>query len=136
MCGAIAVAIFSNITNNKYGTELLSTVTRRVENLDFPTDRLVELAAAAKLNTAEAYAAVEGATADVIEAATLANKEAYLEGARLAYLVALAFGIIGCICAWFIPSIDKRKLNNRTVALQEKDQQQLHDLKLNGPNQA
>lgn len=136
MCGAVAVAIFSNITNNKYGSELFKTVVRRVENLNFPTEGLADLAAAARLGTPDAYAAVEGATAEVIAAAMLANKEAYLEGARMAYRVALAFGILGCICAWFIPSIDRRKLNNRTVAVQERDHQQLQEIKLSGSHKA
>jgi hypothetical protein len=131
MCGAVAVAIFSNITNNKYGNQLLGTVTNRVQGLGFPSESLSALAAAARLNTPAAYAAVEGATPEIIAAATYANKEAYLEGARLAYQVALAFGLVGCICAWFIPSIDQRKLNTRTVAVQQKDAQHLQEKKMN-----
>jgi hypothetical protein len=127
MCGAVAVAIFSNITNNKYGSQLLGTVTNRVQDLGFPAERLPQLAAAARLNTAAAYKAVQGATPEVIAAATYANKEAYLEGAKMAYQVALAFGLLGCIAAWFIPSIDQRKLNTRTVAVQQKDQQHLDE---------
>lgn len=127
MCGAVAVAIFSNITNNKYGNTLLGAITNHVQGLGFPSERLPQLAAAARLNTPAAYRSVQGATAEVIAAATFANKEAYLSGARLAYQVALAFGLIGCVCAWFIPSIDQRKLNTRTVAVQQKDQQYLQE---------
>jgi hypothetical protein len=127
MCGAVAVAIFSNITNNKYGNTLLGAVASRVQGLGFPSEMLPQLAAAARLNTPAAYETVPGATPLVIIAATYANKEAYLDGARLAYQVALAFGLVGCICAWFIPSIDQRKLNTRTVAVQQKDQQHLQE---------
>lgn len=127
MCGAVAVAIFSNITNNRYGNQLLETVANSVEGLGFPAERLPQLAAAARLNTAAAYRAVQGATPEVVAAATYANKEAYLNGAKMAYQVASAFGLLGCIAAWFIPSIDQRKLNTRTVAVQQKDQQHLDE---------
>lgn len=136
MFGAVAVAIFSNVTNNRYGSELLGAVRRQVEGLDFPSDRLAELAAAAQVGTPEAYDLVDGATEAVRAAATIGNKQAYLTGARLAYQVALAFGLLGCIAALFIPSIDKRKLNNRTVALQEKDLQNLEEKKLDGDHKA
>lgn len=136
MFGAVAVAIFSNVTNNRYASEIVGAVRRQVEGLDFPSDRLAELAAAAQVGTPEAYDMVDGATEAVRAAATIGNKQAYLTGARLAYQVALAFGLLGCIAALFIPSIDKRKLNNRTVALQEKDLQHLEGKKLDGDHKA
>lgn len=132
MFGAVAVAIFSNVTNNRYASSLVGAVRREVEGLGFPSDRLAELAAAAQVGTPEAYDAVNGATDAIQAAATVGNQKAYLTGARLAYQVALAFGLLGCIAALFIPSIDKRKLNNRTVALQEKDLQNLEDKKADG----
>jgi hypothetical protein len=63
-------------------------------------------------------------TPEVRAAAVLANKQAYLEGAHLSYQVALAFGLLGCIAAVFIPSIDTRKYTKRTVALQEADRRE------------
>lgn len=121
MFGAVALAIFSNITNGKYADRLPIRVTENVEGLGFDTTNLKALAAAARLGTAKAYSAVSGITPEVRAAATLANKEAYLDGAHLGYQVALAFGIVGCIAALFIPSIDERKYSERTVALQEQD---------------
>jgi hypothetical protein len=92
-----------------------------------------KLVAAAKLNTAAAYKTVPGITPQVIAAATLGNKEAYLSGAHLSYQVALAFGLCGCIAALFIPSIDERKYTKKTVALQEADRKALEDHKLQPP---
>ena len=117
MCGAIAIAIFSNVTNNKYADALGPAVLRNIEGLGFDTSNLTRLATAARAGTAAAYAAVPGLTPAVRAAAVQANKEAYLEGARLSYQVALAFGLVGCIAALFIPSIDTRKYTKRTVAL-------------------
>jgi hypothetical protein len=69
-------------------------------------------------------------TPEVRAAAVLANKEAYLEGAHLSYLVALAFGCIAVIAALFIPSIDDRKWTKRTVAVQETDRKHLEQKKV------
>lgn len=124
LAGAIAIAIFSNVTNNKWTQELIGRVAARVEPLGF-TGNMGALAAAARAGTPAALNAVAGLTPEIRAAAILGNKEAYLDGARLAYLVALAFGIVGCLFALFIPSIDERKLNLRTVALQEHDRKEL-----------
>ena len=138
MAGAVAVAIFSNVTNNRYAQALTSSVRDQLSdaNLRFPESRLAELAAAARIGTPEAFDAVENATEAIQAAAVIGNKQAYLTGARLAYQVALAFGLLGCIAACFIPSIDKRKLNNRTVAVQEMDLKHLEEKRLDGDMKA
>jgi hypothetical protein len=129
MFGAVAIAIFSNVTNNKYGNSLAPAVVRNIEGLGFNTANLAKLVAAAKAGTATAYDAVPGLTPAIRAAAVLANKEAYLEGAHLSYQVALAFGLCGCIAALFIPSIDSRKYTKRTVALQEADRKAFEEEK-------
>jgi hypothetical protein len=131
--GAIASAIFSNVTNGKYATSLAPSVRSNIAPFNFPTANISKLIAAAKLNTAAAYKAVPGTTPQIIAAATLGNKEAYLSGAHLSYQVALAFGLCGCIAALFIPSIDQRKYTKKTVALQEADRKALEDQKLQPP---
>ncbi|KAF2098265.1 MFS general substrate transporter [Rhizodiscina lignyota] len=127
LAGAVATAIFSNVTNNKYANSLAAAVTKNVSALgsSFPSSSLTALIAAAKLGTPAAYEAVPGITPQVQAAAALGNKEAYLTGAHLSYEVALAFGLCGCIAALFIPSIDGRKYTKKTVALQEADRKAL-----------
>lgn len=125
-------AVFSNVTNNKYADELGPAVLRNIEGLGFDTANLGGLVAAARANTAAAYSAVSGLTPEIRAAAVLANKEAYLEGAHLSYQVALAFGLVGCIAAVFIPSIDTRKYTKRTVALQEADRKAWEKKQLEG----
>jgi hypothetical protein len=133
MAGAIATAIFSNVTNNKYASVLTSHVAANVADLNFPAANLAKLAAAAKLGTAAAYKAVPGITPQLEVAAVLANKQAYLQGAHLAFEVALAFGLIATIAALFIPDIDARKYTNKTVAVQEADMKAIQEKKLAGP---
>ena len=132
LAGAVATAIFSNVTNNKYTDTLPAAVLANVRSFSLPTEALTKLVTAAKANTAAAYAAVPGITPAIRAAASLGNKQAYLEGAHLSYQVALAFGLLGVICAFFIPTIDDRKYTNRTVAVQEKDRKGLEVKKIEG----
>jgi hypothetical protein len=132
MAGAIATAIFSNVTNNKYAATLGGKVAANIRGLNFPTANLAKLEAAAKLGTAAAYAKVPGITPQIQAAAVLGNKEAYLEGAHLAFQIALAFGLVATICAVFIPDIDERKYTDKTVAVQDADFKELQARKLAG----
>ncbi|KAH6670783.1 fungal trichothecene efflux pump [Halenospora varia] len=130
--GAVATAIFSNITNNKYASSLPSQVSRAVTPLGFPSSSLSKLAVAAKLNTAKAYSSVPGVTPAIKAAATHANKLAYLEGTHLSFLVAMAFGFVACVAAYFTVSIDKRKFTKKTMAVVEKDRGRLEERKREG----
>ncbi|KAH6884170.1 hypothetical protein B0T10DRAFT_531385 [Thelonectria olida] len=107
-------------------------VSRAVDGLGFDASNLAALVAAARPGTAKACTAVPGINAEIQAAATKGNQLAYLDGARLSYKVAMAFGIVGCIAAFWIPSIDRRKYTKKTVALQESDRQNLEEKKLQG----
>ncbi|KAF7554378.1 hypothetical protein G7Z17_g2973 [Cylindrodendrum hubeiense] len=133
IAGAIAVAIFGNVTNGRYATALPVRVPEEISGLGFDNENLAALVAAARLNTAAAYAAVPGITSEIQAAASRGNQLAYLDGAHLSYLIAMAFGIVGCIAAFWIPSIDRRKYTKKTVALQEQDRKMLQEKKLRGP---
>lgn len=134
IAGAIAVAIFGNVTNNRYTTALPNRVSDEVAGLGFNSTNLAGLIAAARLNTDAAYAAVPGITDEIRAAATRGNQLAYLDGAHLSYLIAMAFGIVGCVAAFWIPSIDRRKYTKKTVALQEQDRKMLQEKKLQSPS--
>lgn len=130
LAGAVATAIFSNVTNNKYATSIGSRVRSNVASFNLPSATLTKLITAAKVNTAAAYKAVPEITPAIQAAAALGNKQAYLDGARLSYRVALAFGLCGVIAAFFIPSVDKRKYTKRTVAIQQQDRKALEERKM------
>ncbi|KAF2269119.1 MFS general substrate transporter [Lojkania enalia] len=133
LAGAVATAIFSNVTNNKYASTLPGSVQSNVASFNLPSDVLTQLTAAARLGTAAAYNAIPGITPTIQAAATLANKQAYLAGAHLSYQVALAFGLCGVIAAFFIPSVDTRKYTKKTVAVQQADRKALEEKKAQGP---
>ncbi|KAK7402700.1 hypothetical protein QQX98_011564 [Neonectria punicea] len=133
IAGAIAVAIFGNVTNNRYTTALPNRVSDEVAGLGFNSTNMVGLIAAARLNTDAAYAGVPDMTDEIRAAATRGNQLAYLDGAHLSYLIAMAFGVVGCVAAFWIPSIDRRKYTKKTVALQEQDRKMLQEKKLQSP---
>lgn len=132
LAGAVATAIFGNVTNNKYAQTLPETVRTNVASYNLPSSTLSQLTAAARLNTAAAYRAIPGITPAIQAAATLANKQAYLTGAHLSYQVALAFGILGVIAATFLSSVDTRKYTDKTVAVQQHDLKALREKKGGG----
>jgi hypothetical protein len=122
--------MFSNITNNKYTSVIARHVRDSVSDFNIPAANMAKLTSAARLNTAAAWATVPGLTPEIRAAASHANKEAYLEGAHLSYLVALAFGCVACIAAFFIRDIDERKWTKKTVAVQETDRKAMEEKKL------
>ncbi|KAF2025440.1 hypothetical protein EK21DRAFT_103971 [Setomelanomma holmii] len=109
LAGAVTTAIFQ-----------IATITRLIA------------AAKAKANTAAGYAAIPGITPAIRIAASLGNKQAYLEGAHLSYLVALAFGLCVVVAAFFIPTVDRRKCTDKTVAIQKHDRKVLEEKKVGG----
>jgi hypothetical protein len=127
LAGAVATAIFGNVTNNKYADLLPERVQSNLVPFDLSSTIITRLIAAARANNAATYAAIPGITPAIQAAAILGNKQAYLEGAHLSYLVALAFGLLGVVAAFFIPSVDKRKYTNKTVAVQKSDRKVLKD---------
>jgi hypothetical protein len=132
LAGAVATAIFGNVTNNKYTQTLTEAVRNNVSQFNLPATTFTRLVAAAKLNTAAAFKAVPGITPEIQAAARLGNKQAYLTGAHLSYQVALAFGLCGVIAAFFLSSVDERKYTKKTVAVQGGDRKALEERKLQG----
>jgi hypothetical protein len=127
LAGAVATAIFGKVTNNKYGDILPRRVRANIAPFDLSSDGITRLIIAARVNTAAGYEVIPGITPAIRAAASLGNKQAYLEGAHLSYLVALAFGLLGVVAAFFIPSVDKRKSTNKTVAVQRRDRRELQE---------
>lgn len=130
LAGAVATAIFSSVTNNKYAARLPQTVQSNLAPFNLAPATVTRLITAARLNTVAAYNAIPGITPEIRAAASLGNKQAYLEGAHLSYLVALAFGCVGVVAAFWIPSVDKRKYVRKTVAPQQQDKRALREKKL------
>ncbi|KAK3114960.1 hypothetical protein LTR53_006186 [Teratosphaeriaceae sp. CCFEE 6253] len=112
MGGAVATAIYSAILSNRFAAELPKQMAIVISSNNIPASSAASLAKAAALNTAAAYKAalgLPGVTAAAVAQAQLAAKLSYVQGFRLVYLIAVAFGGIAIICAAFTRSIPKEK---------------------------
>lgn len=126
MGGSIATAIYTAIINNTFGDHLPGEVSRAAPN--FPNASA--LLRAARLNTAAAYKAVPGITAEVTAAAQLAVKLAYVQAYKTVYLSALGFGACAIIAALLTKSTDKNMKNNtRIVRLENEKNKSEEELK-------
>lgn len=125
--GAVATAIYTAIYSNKFGEVLPGKMTEALQrsNVDFSETTLGELIVAAATNTRVAYEAVSGATPDLVERAIDAARSSYVEGFRLVYLVAIAFGILAIAAAACTVSTDRRKKNNDRAVVMKTESKKL-----------
>jgi hypothetical protein len=86
---------------------------------DFPAMSALMKAAAA--NTAAAYAAVPGITAEVVAATQMAVKQAYVQAYRTTYLSALGFGGAAIVAALFTKTVDLRMKNDKRIVRLENE---------------
>lgn len=86
------------------------------------------LIAAAKLNTAAAYAKVPGITPEVIAKAGFAAKLAWVDSFKLVWYVALAFGGLSIIAACCTRSIDPKQMNNSRAVVLENEKKPEADM--------
>jgi hypothetical protein len=98
------------INNNTFAKSLPGEVTAATPNFD----NMSALMKAAAANTAAAYAAVPGISAEVIAATQMAVKQAYVQAYRTTYLSALGFGAAAIAAALLTKSTALlwRKLRN------------------------
>lgn len=125
--GAMATAIFSNLLNNEYTKILPGRIAAVAAPLGFPAANMTKLISAAKVGSAAAYKAVPGLTPAIQTTVIRANKLAYLKASQLVFFVAVAFGIIATIAAFFTVSIDRRKYTKNTMAVQETERRRISE---------
>jgi hypothetical protein len=86
------------------------------------------LIAAAKLNTAAAYAKVPGITPAIVLQAGHAAKLAWVDSFKLVWYVALAFGALSITAACFTRSIDPGQMNSSRAVILENEKNPEVDL--------
>lgn len=82
---------------------------------------LASLITAAAANTAAAYSAVQGMTPELSAAAMSAVRQSYVQGFRLVYLVAIAFGALAVCAAACTVSTDRSKKNNSRAVVMKNE---------------
>lgn len=117
--GAVATAIYTAIYSNRFSEALPSRMTGAIEasGMEVTDSLLQQLIAAAAKNTRAAYEAVSGATPELVDQAIEAARDAYVQGFRLVYLVAIAFGVLATIAAACTVSTERSKKNNQRAVI-------------------
>jgi len=130
--GSIATAIYTSIVNNEFAASLPSTLVTELSdnNLTIPESTMQKLLSAATLNTAAAYRSVPGINNEIIAAASMAVKEAYVKAFRLTYLAAIGFGGAAIIAAFFTKDIDKSMKNSHRAVRLENEERRVEDEKV------
>lgn len=121
MGGAVATAIYSAILSNRFASELPGQIATVVQATGFSSANVSKLLSAAALDTASAYRSVPGITPEVVAGAQQAVKLSYVQAFKLVYLVALAFGGLAIISAFFTKSIPKEKKTMRRAVKMENE---------------
>lgn len=117
--GSIASAIYTATINSEFAEKLPGQVAKAVKPLGFDMTDIQSLIEAAATNTAKAYAKVPGITPEVVEASTMAVKQSYVDAFKVCFLVAVAFGIFGSMCALLSRSTPLEKKNAEKAVLLE-----------------
>ncbi|KAG9249765.1 fungal trichothecene efflux pump [Emericellopsis atlantica] len=117
--GAVATAIYTAIYSNRFNEVLPSTMTDAIENagVEYSDSLLQQLITAAATNTRAAYEAVAGSSPALVREAENAARQAYVQGFRLVYLIAIAFGVLAITAAACTVSTDRRKKNNERAVI-------------------
>ncbi|KAF2118292.1 fungal trichothecene efflux pump [Lophiotrema nucula] len=125
--GSVATAIYTAIVNNTFSSSLPGEIERAAPDFS----NMTALLKAAALNTAAAYKAVPGITAEITAAAQVAVKLAYIQAFKMTYLSALGFGGAAIVAAFFTKSTDTGMKNNkRIVRLENEKDKSEEDLKV------
>lgn len=121
--GAVATAIYTAIYSNRFSQELPSRMTSAIEasGMEVTDGLLQQLITAAATNTRAAYEAVTGSTPQLVDNAVEGARDAYVQGFKLVYLVAIAFGVLATIAAACTVSTD-RSMKNNSRAVVTKDE--------------
>lgn len=112
--GAIGNTIYFNIYNEKIVKNLPKYISEYVVQAGLPqgsvsafTAAYIKAASSGAVVTMGAIGDVPGVTQDVLSAAALGTRWAYVHSMKYVWYASIPFGIIACICSWFMPNLKK-----------------------------
>ena len=98
--GAIATAIYSSILNNQLISNIQSTVARDLDKAGVPISDIQETIEAL-LQGSGSSPVLQSLSPVILDIAKFELKQAFARAFRVVYLVSIAFGVLGTICAAF-----------------------------------
>lgn len=136
--GAVATAIYTAVARSEFSTKFPAELVKAVKPTGFDMANIEQLAEAAVLGTKQAFAAVPGINAVVIQASESAVQLAYTKAYDIVYLVGLAFGGLGIISALLSKSSDRALKNTHKAVLLENEKIRLggEDIEKSPPSNA
>lgn len=119
--GAIGNTVYFNIYNQKIVMNLPEYVSRYAVQAGLPQDSAaaftsayVKLAQSGFIVTVASIGDFSGVSQDVLDAASLGYRWAYVESMKYIWYASIPFGVIACVCCWFMPNME-RFLTNRVA---------------------
>jgi MFS family permease len=103
---SISQAVYLSVFTNRLTATIPADVPPALIQAGLPVESVAPFLAAITAGTADAFAAVSGATSDIIAVGLRAYKEANADAYRTVYLVTIAFSSIAIILTWFAPNTD------------------------------
>ncbi|KEF59507.1 uncharacterized protein A1O9_04351 [Exophiala aquamarina CBS 119918] len=106
--GAIAIAIYSSVLNSRVTQNLPIKVAAVVIQAGLPPAMVQPFIVALASGQVASLATIEGATPVIIAAGVDALRGVYADGFRTIFLVSIAFGVLACLAAAFVSSVDHK----------------------------
>ncbi|KAJ9645542.1 hypothetical protein H2204_001122 [Knufia peltigerae] len=106
--GAIAIAIYSSVLHSKVAQNLATKVASAVIRAGLPPAMVEPFIAALVTGQIDSLGTMEGVTPAIIAAGVDAQRYVYADGFRTVFLVSIAFGVLACIAAAFVSSVDHK----------------------------
>lgn len=104
--GATVFTVFFSIAvNNRLAEKLPAFIAAAARKNGLPIQSIPAVIAAIASNDQDALAKIPGVTRSIIDAATLASKQAYADSVRVVYIIAAPFGVAAIIGCCFLSSV-------------------------------
>ncbi|KAK7894811.1 hypothetical protein LTR67_005550 [Exophiala xenobiotica] len=116
--GAIAIAIYGTIIRDKATSDIVPRVAAAAVEAGLAPSEVPSFVLALTSGSASALASIKDITPAIIAAGADAIKTVYAEAFKLVFLASLAFGVISCIAAIFVRSVDKSLTDQIAVKLE------------------
>jgi hypothetical protein len=121
--GSVATTIYSTILTNELGKKLGPYIATALAKAGLPLAQIPAVTGAIATSNAIALAEVPPA---ILGAGAYALKIAYCDSFKVVYLVSIAFGVIGIVCAGFTMNVGQFMTDKVDVRLDEGAHLQTH----------
>ena len=117
MISAVSISVYSTVLNNRLAETTTTQVPPALTGAGLPASSVADFLAAIGVGTPEAFAAVQGATEQIIGIGMAAYQQAAVDAFRTVYFTVIAFAGIGVILCFFASNTEKLMLDSVAATL-------------------